>query len=231
MKKEEHLKKIYNILSSDETLIKRYDEIEKFEEEDKGYAYHNLEHAKNVDLLTEKILRTLNYDEKTIYKAKIASILHDVGSLEGKQGHAERGYVYSKNYFYENNIDFEGKTEVLDAILLHSDGFDSDNVITLTLILADKLDINKSRFSETGKTAIGNRQYTHINDIELNITDKNLIVNFITDGHIDIKEVNEYYFTEKIFRAIGSFANKLNLKHKILLDNKEWNLNIEKEII
>ena len=37
-----------------------------------------------------------------------------------------------------------------------------------------------------------------------------------------LKEVNEYYFTKKVFKAIESFSNKMNLKYKILIDNKTW---------
>ena len=52
-----------------------------------------------------------------------------------------------------------------------------------------------------------------------------MIVNFITDGAIDIDEINEYYFTIKVFKAIEAFSNKLNLKYKILMDNKPWIIN------
>lgn len=62
---------------------------------------------------------------------------------------------------------------------------------------------------------IGNRQYAHIEDILIEIENNCLIINFITDNHIDLKEVNEYYFTKKVFKAIESFSNKMNLKHKI----------------
>ena len=96
--------------------------------------------------------------------------------------------------------------------------------MALVLILADKLDIKKSRISEEGKKIIGNRQYCHIEDIHLHIEHRILKINFVTDGNIDLKEVNEYYFTKKVFKAIEGFANKLKLKFLILLDDKEWKI-------
>ncbi len=82
----------------------------------------------------------LNYNEDLIYSTKIASILHDTGALQGKDGHAFRSYEFAKKYFEDNNINLKNQEQVLEAIKIHSDGFDTDNVIALCLILADKLD-------------------------------------------------------------------------------------------
>ena len=67
---------------------------------------------------------------------------------------------------------------------------------------------------------IGNRQYYHIEDILVNIDNNRLTVNFISDGNINSKEINEYYFTAKVFKAIEKFASKLNLEYLILMDDK-----------
>ena len=40
--------------------------------------------------------------------------------------------------------------------------FTRKNLIALSLIFADKLDIKKSRISKEGKKIVGNRQYAHI---------------------------------------------------------------------
>ena len=85
-------------------------------------------------------------------------------------------------------------------------------------------DIKKTRISEAGIKTIGNRQYAHIEDIIINIQDDVLTINFITDGKIIMKEVNDYYFTHKVFKAIEAFSKKTNLKYCILMDNKHWKL-------
>ena len=88
------------------------------------------------------------------------------------------------------------------------------------------MDITKSRITQEGKKVKGNRQYQHIEDITIHIENKEMILNFITDGNIDIREVNEYYFTSKVFKAIEAFSKKMDLKYYILMDNKTWNLEI-----
>ena len=215
-------KELYNLLKQDEKIQKIYKQIEENEIQDGGWAFHNYEHIKNVSKIAEEILKSLNFDEETIYSCKIACLLHDVGAIEGKDGHAERSYEYAKALFEDNNYLFKDKDVVLDAIKNHSDGFESDNIVALAIILADKLDIKKTRISEEGKKVIGNRQYQHIEDIVVNINDNKITVNFITVGNLDLKETNEYYFTKKVFKAIQSFSNKLGLNYYILLDNNTW---------
>ena len=63
-----------------------------------------------------------------------------------------------------------------------------------------------------------------IEDIIINISNCILTVNFITDGKINIEEVNNYYFTSKVFKAIESFSDRLDLKYSILMDSSTWNL-------
>lgn len=111
---------------------------------------------------------------------------------------------------------------VLDAIKNHSDGFITDNIIQLVIILADKIDIKKSRIGEAGKQLKGNRQYQYINDIQFDIKNNNFYINFICDEKINLEELNDYYFTKKVFKAIQSFSNKLNLSPKVCINNKLW---------
>lgn len=217
-------KEAYEILCRNIEIKDIYKKIEKFEIESKGMAFHNFRHVKNVTATVESILRCLNYDEDTIYNSKTACLLHDVGALQGKDNHAIRSYEYAKNYFDFHEWNFKGKDSVLNAIKNHSNGFDTDDILTLVLILADKLDIRNSRITEEGLKVEGNRQYAHIKDIIIDITDGVLKVNFLTDYQIDMDEINNYYFTKKVFKAIESFAKKFNLDYRILMDNLPWYL-------
>ena len=216
------LEKIYSDLLKDDSIKNIYDKIGEYEESIHERAYHNYEHVMNVTNIVSNILRELNFDKDTILKAKIACLLHDVGIINGKEDHDVTSYEFAKEYFRKNNISFEGENEVLDAIKGHRNAFNSDNIITLVLILGDKLDIKKTRITEDGKNVIGNRQYSHIEDISIKINDNKITFNFITDGNFDIEEANEYYFTKKVFSAIDSFSSKMNLYPIILVDSKEW---------
>ena len=218
------LKEIYEQIYNDQSIRKIYDDIEKREIINKEQAFHNFEHITNVTNMVKKILSELNVDEEIIYKAEIASILHDVGAIEGKENHAYRSYEFAKKYFNDKKINFAGIDLVTEAIKIHSDGFETDNIIALALILSDKLDVKKNRISEEGKKYKGNRQYAHIENIIVNVKDKMLQIEFVTDGNMDIKEVNEYYFTKKIFKSLNAFSKKMGVEYTVLLDNREWKI-------
>ena len=215
------VKEVYEKLINNSEIINIYNQIEEYENETGGWAFHNYAHIKNVMDIATNLLSKLSYDDNTICKSKIACLLHDVGALQGKEGHDIRSYEFAKKLFEDNNWNFLDKDKILEAIKNHSSGFDTDNILTLTIILADKLDIKSSRISEAGKQVVGNRQYGHIKDILIDIKNNTLIINFITDNKLDINEFNEYYFTKKVFKAIESFSNKLNLNYQVMIDNKE----------
>ena len=86
MKKLNKFEKIKN----DKRIIEVYNKISEFEDLDKGWAHHNLDHVKNVAKLVESLLKKLGYDENFIEEAKIAAILHDTGAIGGKKNHAMR---------------------------------------------------------------------------------------------------------------------------------------------
>ncbi|MGL5693435.1 MAG: HD domain-containing protein [Peptostreptococcaceae bacterium] len=208
----------------DEIIVNTYDKISEFENIDKGWAHHNLEHVINVANMVEVLLRQLDYDEQFVEEAKIAAILHDVGALEGKDNHSERSYCFAKGYFEKNNMELEYEELILDAIKTHSDGFDSDNIIALVLILSDKLDIKFTRVAKEGYNVKGMKELQYIKDISANISKGCLKIEFICDEKINKKELEEFYFMRKVFMAITSFSNKMNLEAKVIFNNDKWEL-------
>lgn len=218
------IEEIYNKMLKDNEIKDIYNEVEEYEINTGGWCYHNYDHVMNVTEMVIYILKELNFNEEDVAKGKIACLLHDTGAILGKDNHTYRSYTYAKEYFKKNNINFKDIDLVLEAIKDHSNNFDTDNIYTLALILSDKLDTKSNRVTEVGKTILGNRQYTHIKDIKISIKNNLLSINYITDKNIDIKELNEFYFTKKVFNAIKSFSNKMNLNYKVYINNNEWSL-------
>lgn len=217
-------KDVYNFIYNDRKIRALYKSIDEREEANtEAWGHHNFNHVNNVKDIVEEILRKLKYDDEFIEEAKIAAIMHDVGALQGKPNHAERSYIYTKNYFDENNIELMHKEQVLDAIRNHSDGFDSGNIMQLALILADKLDIKKTRPTRMGLEVPGNRQYGNIEEISTDIENDVLKINFISNEKLDKEELENFYFMKKVGNAIKAFSEKLNLKYEVYLNGKEWN--------
>lgn len=214
----------FNKIAKDKNIINLYNEISKFEDETKGWAHHNYDHVKNVSLMMKTLLESLKYDKEFIDEAMVAGIMHDTGCLEGKDGHANRSYEFAKQYFLNNNIVLKNKELVLEAIKNHSAGFNTDNIIALTLILADKLDIKYTRVAKEGYKTPGMRQLQYIRDIDIEMKDNCFNVNFICDDKIDINELENFYFTGKVFKAIESFCKKINYIPNIMINDNAWKL-------
>lgn len=212
----------YELVKSDSEIIKIYNEVNDYENKEKQRAYHDYNHVLNVSKTVKELLESLNYDEDFIDEAQVAALLHDTGCTEGKENHEIRSYEFAKNYLEKNNIQLKNKEMVLEAIKNHRNGFDTDNIITLTLILADKLDIKKTRVTREGCNVIGNRQYQYVNDINLKIDKNNLKVHFYCDEQMNLRELEEYYFTSKVFKAIRSFSDKMKLKPDVFINNEKW---------
>lgn len=212
----------YELVKSDNDIIKIYNKINEYENKEKQRAYHDYNHVLNVSKTVKELLESLKYDKDFIDEAQVAAMLHDTGCTEGKEDHEIRSYEFAKDYLKKNNIQLKNKDMVLEAIKNHRNGFDTDNIITLTLILADKLDIKKTRVTREGCNVIGNRQYQYVNDINLKIDQNNLKVYFDCDEQMNLKEVEEYYFTSKVFKAIRSFSDKMKLKPDVFINNEKW---------
>lgn len=212
----------FQTIANDPKIIAIYDQISRFEDEDQGLAHHNYDHVMNVSLLMQSLLTNLGYMPDFIDEAMVAGILHDTGSINGKAGHAHRSYEFARQYFFNHNITLQNEFLILDAIKNHSEGFDTDNIIALTLILSDKLDIKYTRVAKAGYTIIGMRQLQYIRDVNVKIENFSLVINFICDPELNLKELEEFYFTRKVFKAIYAFADKTKLTPKVMINHTPW---------
>lgn len=218
---------MYEKIINDQEIIKLYQDISEYEEMAGGWAHHDFNHVNNVAMMVEKILKQLQYNLQFIEEAKIAAILHDMGSLQGKENHANRSYELAKKYFERKAIKLENEALVLEAIQIHSDGFETDNIMALSLILADKLDIKKTRLAPAGYEVEGLNEIQHIEEIQITIDSEQLVISFVANEAMNLRKLESFYFITKVFKSIRNFSEKLNLQPRVLLNNQPWDLNID----
>ena len=210
---------MFERIKNDKELIEIYERINDIENKTNAWAHHDYKHVLNVAKLIEQVLSELNYSKDLIEEAKIAAILHDVGSTTGKDGHAERSYNYAKDYIDRKNIKLKYKDDVLEAIRIHSNGFNTNNIIALSLILADKLDITKERVAEYGKQVKGMRQLLYIEKVDIKIDKNKMEIRFIVNDNINFQELEEFEFMQKVLKSIDKFSEFHKLSSKIYLNN------------
>ena len=204
--------KLFERIHQDTEIRQIYDAIGQMEDEEAGWAYHNWFHVNNVVAMTEMILKQLAVSEEYLEAAKIAALLHDVGALQGKSGHALRGKQFAEAYFRKQKICLPYQEEILSSIENHSNGFDSEELMTLALIISDKLDITTSRVAKAGYFVPGMRQLQFLKKIEI----------MLSEQELDLEELNAFYFMPKVFKAIAAFSEKIQRRPIVLLNNQEW---------
>ena len=223
--------KDFKSVLNDPQILGIYQELEDNEVD--WYLDHGWGHISRVMTRVEALMRIAGASEEEVQEAVIAAFLHDVGKREGAKDHAERSYLFAKKYFKKHKIDFPDRKRVQKAIRLHSDGFDADEIMALSLILADKLDQCPARLKPAGYKKSGVRQTQHILEIrtflqEDEFNDGCFVVDFITDGALDTEEFLHWKFTRKIAKAIHAYARKIHHYPLIRLDGQPWDLHREK---
>ncbi|MBQ1366893.1 MAG: HD domain-containing protein [Firmicutes bacterium] len=220
---------IFEKIAEDPKILEIYEKIEKKQKKEQETCHHGWSHISSVIDKTAFFMQLAGADEIQIEEAKIAALLHDTGLLVSEKNHAEHSYEFAKDYLKKKKIELKDRKEVLQAIRVHSNGFDSDSLMALCLILADKLDHGPQRLTEDGLKTRGIRQMQHVIRIEYPVLDSGFshgcfVVNLITDGQMDLGELCEWKFVRKIFCAVRAYGRKLHRYPILQIDGKKWDL-------
>lgn len=166
----------YEILNNDQELNNLIDSINE-SQKDKLMACHGRYHTSFVISKTEKILKELGYDKRTIELGKIAALLHDIGVINGKEGHPKKSSEMCLKYLDKTNLSRNEKQTIIDAISDHSAGANITSHIGAVLLLVDKISLDKKRVLELGKQ---DESYLllSIDDVDINLVDNKIIITF-----------------------------------------------------
>lgn len=173
--------KNYDLLNNDKELNNIIDSINKINENNL-FACHGRYHTNFVIKTIENLLNKLNFDKNIIELGKIAGLLHDIGTIEGKKGHAYRSSEMCTHFLDKTSLSQENKNIIIHAIIDHSNGDEINNPVGAALILADKIDISKNRVLELGKKDRWHSNLLNIEKTILNVEDDKIIINYIVNN-------------------------------------------------
>ena len=214
----------YEELEQDLNIIATYELIDRFDF--KPLALHGVTHVTNVVRIMDEVLRLLGESEETVNIGKIAAFLHDLGMKEGKKDHAKRSVKEAKRILKGKDLTRKQKKVIFEAIKWHSVNGKQKDIVSATLIFADKLDADKTRLGEMGFDVEGLKESQHIERIyftlEKNRENTTLGVVFNVTPQFDAREFVGYYHSTKIFKSVKTFADFINAEYKIYLNNDLW---------
>lgn len=202
---------LYDKLLNNEEYLNTVKEIEKikFITDGKWDWEHGLGHYKRVASYVNKILIDLNADYRVIELGMTAALLHDIGLSNGdKVDHAiESSKIFTK--FLDKNDITESEEEILrQAIMDHSKGNDIKSLVSLSLVLADKLDVTYDRTINSSIQDTINKEIQKIRSVDINITDDNLIVYYKTIDNFDINILKNWPKAITIPYKVAKYLNK-----------------------
>ena len=141
---------------------------------------HGRYHTTFVVDMVEYILKSLSYDARTIEIGKIAALLHDIGSIAGRQNHAQKSASLASVFLEEHDFKPEEKATIIQAIKDHSDAKNISSAIGAAVYIADKADIAKRRVLPSDNMSLFNKNLLEIEDVGIRISEKSMTINYIT---------------------------------------------------
>jgi uncharacterized protein len=112
-----------------------------------GYTDHGRRHVHLVAVNAARVLSELGYDERACDLAAVAGLLHDIGNVQGREGHAAAGAEMAYRLLVARDVSGHDAAIVRDAVANH-DEIELGQPVSApsaSLIVADKADIHRSR--------------------------------------------------------------------------------------
>ena len=181
----------YDLLNNDKELNNIIDSINKVNE-NSLFACHGRYHFTFVIKTIEELLTKLNYGEDIIELGKIAGLLHDIGAVEGKKGHAQRSSEMCIHFLDKTTLSQENKNIIIHAVEDHSNGDEINSPVGAALLFADKIDLSKNRVLELGKQDHFHNNLLNVEEVILKVEDKNIIINYIVNDRFSREIFEEW---------------------------------------
>ena len=192
-----------------------YTEIEELKKDfcvNHGFLHVNSV-IKNADYLADLFELTPKQKELLL----IASTLHDIGYLKGREGHAQNGGVLAREYL-KGKLLVEDVELICNAIACHGGKKESDYVcpISMCLILADKLDFTKRRYQDDGKEHKDLPMFLTIEKILLTkLSENDFVLKIYTTNKSYYDNLESSYFFDKLFGVFRKLEKVCGYKIKV----------------
>ncbi|MFO8082583.1 MAG: HD domain-containing protein [Armatimonadota bacterium] len=113
-----------------------------------GYTEHGMRHAKIIAENAGMILENLErFDAREVELGKIAGLLHDIGNLISREGHATSSALLGYNLLRERGMPIREVTKVAAAIGTHDElgVTEPTSEIGAAVLIGDKADVARER--------------------------------------------------------------------------------------
>ena len=203
-----------DILNSD-YFKETYSKIEKIK---KDYPVnHGFTHIQNVIKNALRIAEVFGLNNKEKELLLIACTLHDIGYIDSRDNHALNGAILAREYLKNNKFSNEDINVICDAIRNHGGKKAEDfiDVISMCLVIADKLDFVSSRYNKSMLEYPKRAIFPNILDTLIELSDNNMILKIIVNNEFSVSLFEEQNYFVKLNDFMKLLAKKLDTSYKI----------------
>jgi len=192
--------------------------------ESMGYTEHSAPHASITAEAAYDILKTLGYPERECELAQIAGYMHDIGNCVNRKNHAHTGAIIALQLLDKLAMPAQEIAVIVSAIGNHDENTATPvNPIAAAVILADKMDVRRSRVRHGGERwDIHDRvNYACVQSRYYFSEDKSeLFLDLIIDK--EISSIMEYFeiFLQRMSLCRRS-AETLGINFKLVINNSK----------
>ncbi len=190
-----------------------------------GYTEHSFAHVTRVAETAKYILETLNYSQKEVELAQIASYLHDIGNLVNRIDHSQSGAVMAFRILDHMNMPPEDIATIVTAIGNHDEGTGvAVNPVAAALILADKTDVRRSRVRNADTTSfdIHDRVNYSVKKSVIKINEEHTLIKLKLTIDTHYSTITDYFeiFLNRMIMCRKA-AEKLGLEFKLIINEQQ----------
>ena len=190
-----------------------------------GYTEHSFSHVVHVAETAGYILKTMNFDDRTVELANIAGYLHDIGNLVNRKDHSQSGAVMAWSILNDMGCDPSEIATIVTAIGNHDEGTGVPvNAVAAALILADKADVRRSRVrnSDIATFDIHDRVNYSVKKSVLKINEEKTLVKLKLTVDTQYGSVMDYFeiFMNRMILCRKA-AEKLGLQFKLIINEQQ----------
>ena len=173
---------------------------------------HGIKHIDRDANNVYKLLKEYNCNNHTCILGYVTGLVHDIGMIKGKKGHAENGSklaeIYLKKFDFLNEKDI---MQITNPIKNHGNGGENPDEITAFLAISDKADMCKAR-------SLGNLSpIQYIDDYNLRLENGILQMHYTISNN---KGKEGLYIIPKSIDIPEKLGKKLGLKVEFYINNK-----------
>ena len=190
-----------------------------------GYTEHSFGHVTHVAETAGYILKTLNYPERTVEVAKIASYLHDIGNVVNRVEHSQSGAIMAFRLLDHMDCDPEEIATIITAIGNHDEGTGQPvNAVAAALILADKADVRRSRVRNQDKATfdIHDRVNYSVTKSWLEISEDRTEIKLDLTVDTEYSSIMDYFeiFMQRMLLCRKA-AERLGLQFRLMINEQQ----------